>query len=246
MKIVLAGCVTLVTGGMHGVGRGVATILRDAGATVVVCGPTASEQVDDGIEFRTCDVRDPVAVDRLVDGIAHDHEGLDILVNNVGSSPSAPAADATTRELAKLVELTLLAPLYVARAANAVMQSQGGGSIVNISGLAGRRASPGGAVSGAAQAGLESLTASLAVEWAPKVRVNSVVVGAVRASTPWPQDGEEGGAAVTARTVALRRLAEPEDVGRAVAFLASDLASYISGATLLVHGGGESRYSPPS
>jgi NAD(P)-dependent dehydrogenase (short-subunit alcohol dehydrogenase family) len=120
------------------------------------------------------------------------------------------------------------------------MQGQDGvGAIVNISSVSGHRASPGTAAYGAAKAGLDSLTQTLAVEWAPKVRVNSVVAGMVRTEQSHLHYGGADELAAVGRTVPLGRLAEPREIGAAVAFLASPLASYVSGATLLVHGGGE-------
>jgi NAD(P)-dependent dehydrogenase (short-subunit alcohol dehydrogenase family) len=116
-----------------------------------------------------------------------------------------------------------------------VMQKQNeGGAIVNISSVSATRPSPGTSSYGAAKAGLDNLTSSLAIEWAPKVRVNALDVGMVRTEQAHLFYTEK-----TASTVPLGRLAEPEEIGACVAFLASPLASYVSGATLKVHGGGE-------
>jgi NAD(P)-dependent dehydrogenase (short-subunit alcohol dehydrogenase family) len=163
-----------------------------------------------------------------------------VVVNNAGGSPFALAADASPRFHSKIIELNLLAPLLVAQVANAVLQGQpDGGSIVMVSSVSGHRPSPGTAAYGAAKAGLDSLVGSLAVEWAPKVRVNSVVAGPVRTEQSQLHYGDEEGIAAVSRTVPLGRLAEPSDVGAAAVFLASDAAAYISGSSLLVHGGGE-------
>lgn len=130
--------------------------------------------------------------------------------------------------------------LNVSLAANAVMQQQeSGGSIVSISSVSGRRPSPGTASYAAAKAGVDSLTATLAVEWAPKVRVNAVVAGMVATEQAELFYGDSDSQAAVAATVPLGRLARPDEIGWATAFLASDAASYISGATLPVHGGGE-------
>lgn len=239
LSLDLDGRIALVTGGAKGVGAGITRVLREAGATVVTCG--RSEAPDP--LHRVCDVRDADDVAALVTGIVSDHGRLDILVNNAGGAPYAPAADASPRLHAKVVELNLLAPLLVSQAANAAMQRQdGGGAIVNVSSVSARRPSPGTAAYGAAKAGLDSLTRSLAVEWAPKVRMNTVDVGIVRPDdTAGNQDhyGGEAGIAAIERTVPLGRLATPDDVGRTVAFLASSLAGYISGSTIELHGGGE-------
>ena len=233
----LAGRVALVTGGSKGVGLGIARTLAAAGSTVVTC---SRSEADTGFDHRACDVRDPEAVAALVEGIVADHGSLDVLVNNAGGAPYAEAAGASPRFHAKVVELNLLAPLLVSQAANAVMQGQAaGGAIVNVSSVSALRPSPGTAAYGAAKAGLDSLTRSLAVEWAPKVRVNSVDVGMVRTEQTGEHYGGEDGVARIAATVPLGRLATPEDVGGLVAFLASDLASYVSGSTIECHGGGE-------
>jgi NAD(P)-dependent dehydrogenase (short-subunit alcohol dehydrogenase family) len=235
----LSGCVALVTGGVRGVGLGISQVLAEAGATVVACARTEPDALD-GIEFLQCDVRDPDQVEQLVTTVVQRFGRLDVLVNNAGGSPFALAADASSRFAAKVVELNLLAPLLVAQAANAVMQGQDrGGAIVNVSSVSGHRASPGTAAYGAAKAGLDSLTGTLAVEWAPKVRVNSVVAGMVHTEQAQLHYGGPDDVAAVGRTVPLGRLGEPHEIGAAVAFLASPLASYVSGATLLVHGGGE-------
>lgn len=244
MDLGLRDAVVLVTGGGCGVGRGISRVLLGAGAVVVTCArhepaePTSAG--DRTAEFVECDVRDPEQVQRLVAEIAEQHGRLDVLVNNAGGAPYAPTAEASPRFHAKIVELNLLAPLLVSQAANEVMQQQpGGGAIVMVSSVSGHRPSPGAAAYGAAKAGLDNLTATLAVEWAPKVRVNSLVVGMVHTEQAHLHYGDEAGVAAVASTVPLGRLAEPDEVGNCAAFLASPCASYVSGATLLVHGGGE-------
>ena len=232
----LDGAVALVTGGARGVGLGISRVLQSAGATVVVCGRTPPTEVVDRLRFVQCDVRDADSVAALFDGL----DRLDVLVNNAGGTPYSPAADASPGLHAKVIELNLLAPLLVAQHANRVMQQQvTGGSIVMVSSVSGHRPSPGTAAYGAAKAGLDSLTSSLAVEWAPKVRVNSVIGGMILTEQSHLHYGDEAGLEAVGRTVPLGRLAAPEEIGNCVAFLASPLASYVSGATLLVHGGGE-------
>ena len=234
----LDGRVVLVTGGVRGVGAGISEVFAAQGALVVTC---ARRPVADlPYEFHHCDVRDPDAVAALIAAIVDRHGRLDAVVNNAGGSPYALAADASPRFHQKIIELNLLGMLHVSQAANAVMQNQaGGGSIVSISSLSGVRASPGTAAYGAAKAGVDSLTSSLAVEWAPKVRVNSVVAGMVRTEQAELFYGDEQSQAAVAATIPMGRLALPADIGWAAAFLVSDAASYISGATLAVHGGGE-------
>ncbi|MGC7095291.1 SDR family oxidoreductase [Amycolatopsis lurida] len=236
----LAGTVVLVTGGVRGVGLGISRVFLAHGAHVVTCARREPEAPLAGTEFIACDVREPDQVAAMVQRIVTEHDRLDVVVNNAGGSPFVQAADASPRLHDKIVQLNLLAPLLVAQQANAVMQGQdGGGSIVMISSVSGTRPSPGTAAYGAAKAGLDNLTASLAVEWAPRVRVNALDVGMVRTEQAHLHYGSEAAVEAVGKTVPLGRLAEPEEVGACAAFLASGLASYVSGATLRVHGGGE-------
>lgn len=244
MDLGLDGTVVLVTGGVRGVGAGIGRTFLRAGATVVTCARNEGDRPveADGrtADFLPCDVRDPDRVGAMIDEIVARYGRLDTLVNNAGGSPYALASEASPKFHAKIVELNLLAPLIVAQAANAVMQTQDtGGSIVNISSVSGSRPSPGTAAYGAAKAGIDSLGTSLAVEWAPKVRVNSVVVGMVDTEQSHLFYGDDEGVAAVGATVPLGRLSTPDDIGNCAAFLASPLAAYVSGSTLTVHGGGE-------
>jgi NAD(P)-dependent dehydrogenase (short-subunit alcohol dehydrogenase family) len=238
INLALGSRVVLVTGGVRGVGAGISAVFAAQGATVVTC----ARRPVDGLpyDFHSCDVRDDDSVKALIEAVVAKHGRLDVVVNNAGGSPYVLAADSSAKFSTKILELNLLGPLSVSTHANAVMQNQPrGGSIINIASVSGRRPTPGTVAYGAAKAGRESITSTLAVEWAPKVRVNSVVVGMVETEQSELFYGDAESIAAISKNVPLGRLAKPADVGWAAAFLASDAASYISGASLEVHGGGE-------
>jgi NAD(P)-dependent dehydrogenase (short-subunit alcohol dehydrogenase family) len=234
---ILAGQVAIVTGGTRGIGLAIARRLAAAGARVVVCGRTATA-LPDGVEFVACDVRDPAAARAMVDDVAARHGRLDILVNNAGGSPEADAATASPRFSERVIALNLLAPLNLSQAAHPHMQA-GGGAIVNIASVSALRPSPGTAAYAAAKAGLLALGRSLAHEWGPAIRVNAVVVGYVETEATETTYGNAGSQAAIARNIAAGRLGRADEIAEAVLFLASPAASYVTGAALEVHGGGE-------
>ncbi len=234
----------VVTGGTKGVGRGIAEAFLDAGADVVVCGRSEVDSLPSAggrtAVFVQADVREVEAIDRVVSEAVTRFGRLDVLVNNAGGAPFALAAKASPRFHEKILTLNLTAPLHFMQRANAQMQLQdGGGVIVNIASVSGVRPSPGTAAYGAAKAGLLSLTSSLGVEWAPKVRVTAITAGMIRTEQAHLHYGDEAGIAKVASTVPVNRLATPEDVANACLFLASPLASYVTGTALVLHGGGE-------
>jgi NAD(P)-dependent dehydrogenase (short-subunit alcohol dehydrogenase family) len=236
-----SGTVVLVTGGTKGIGRGIVERFAAAGASVVTCArrPPA-EPLPPEVEFVTSDIRLPDDIERLVAHVKTRSGRLDVLVNNAGGSPPADSASASPRFSEAIIRLNLLAPLWLAQAANAVMQAQErGGVIINIASVSGLRPSPGTVAYGAAKAGLINLTETLALEWAPKVRVNAVTPGYIRTEQAPLFYGDEAGVARVAATVPMGRLGTPLDVADACVFIASPLASYVSGANLVVHGGGE-------
>jgi NAD(P)-dependent dehydrogenase (short-subunit alcohol dehydrogenase family) len=243
----LSGRRVIVTGGTRGIGAGIARGFLRSGAQVLVCGRT--EPADEAAlptaggrtaAFTRADVRDPEQTRLLIAAGLDLFGGVDVVVSNAGGSPPAQAASASPRFHAKVVELNLIAPLHVAQSANEVMQGQpGGGSIIMIGSVSGTRPSPGTAAYGAAKAGLHHLATSLAIEWAPRVRVNTVVPGFVATQAAAGHYGGPDRAAAVAAMVPLLRMATPDDVADACLFLASPRAVYVSGACLTVHGGGE-------
>ena len=240
MGIELDGAVVLVTGGTRGVGRGIARRFAQAGARVMVCArrePPEPLPADWG--FVTADLRDPDSAFATVDAAVERFGRLDCVVNNAGGAPPADAATASPRFSERIVALNLLAPLYVAQRANEHMQAGTGGTIVNITSVVALRPAPTAAAYGAAKAGLVNLTATLAQEWAPKVRVNAVCCGMVLTEQADLYYGDEAGIARVGATVPLGRLATPEEIGDVAVWLASPQSSYVSGANILAHGGGE-------
>ena len=119
------------------------------------------------------------------------------------------------------------------------MQQKNGGNIINICSVSVLRPTPGAAVYGSAKAGLANLTQSLAIEWAPKVRVNAIISGLIKTEQSEMYYGGKNSIDMVSKTIPLGRMGSPEDIGNGCLFLASDLASYVSGATLEIHGGGE-------
>ena len=238
-----SGKVVIVTGGGKGVGRGITTRFLEAGADVVICGRQQPEALPTGggkqAMFVAADVREIERIDQVIASTTDRFGRLDVLVNNAGGTPVAAAATASPRFSESIIRLNLIAPLNFAQRANTVMQQGAGGVIINIASVSALRPSPGTAAYGAAKAGLLNLTQTLAVEWAPKVRVNAVTAGMIRTEQATLHYGDAAGIAAVAATVPLGRLGEPEDVADACLFLASPLARYISGASIVVHGGGE-------
>jgi NAD(P)-dependent dehydrogenase (short-subunit alcohol dehydrogenase family) len=210
----------------------------------VVCGRREPDSLpsigDNHADFLATDVRQPEQVEQLFATILERYARLDVLVNNAGGSPYCLAADATAALHEKIIALNLTAPLLLAQHANRIMQQQPeGGVILSIASVSALRPSPGTAAYGAAKAGILSLTQSLAVEWAPRVRVAAVSAGLVKTESAHLHYGDEAAIDRVAQTIPASRMAEPADIGNACVFLASPEAAYISGSNLLVHGGGE-------
>lgn len=240
------GKVVLITGGTKGIGLGIATEFLAAGAEVIVCGRKKPDSVPEvsvnghniQAQFIQADVKNTESIEAMFTHIEQKYTKLDVLVNNAGGSPFALADKASPRFHESIIKLNLIAPLNVAQQANKLMQKNGG-TIIFISSISAMRASPGTAAYGAAKAGILSLVQSLAVEWAPKVRVVCLSPGLVRTESSHLHYGDEAGIAAVSATIPAGRMAEPADIANACLFLSSAQASYASGCNLLLNGGGE-------
>lgn len=240
IDIDLSGKVVLVTGGTKGVGRGIAQRFADAGAVIAVSARSAVDDLAPDWTFHSADLRDGEAAWAMVDDVVERHGRLDVLVNNAGGAPPVDTATASPRFTERIVALNLLSAVYCGQRANHHMQGQdGGGAIVNVSSVTALRPAPSAAAYGAAKAGLVNFTMTAGQEWLPKVRVNAVTCGMIRTEQAHLFYGDEEGIARVGATVPIGRLAVPAEIGDACLYLASPLASYVSGANLVVHGGGD-------
>lgn len=234
--------VVLVTGGGRGVGDGIVEAYLRAGAEIEICGRSVPETLREHegrrAHFTSVDLREADQAAAWVQEIAERRGRIDVVVNNAGGAPFAQFADASARFHAKINDLNFMSAVHVALAAHPHLKETSG-SVVNITSISARRPSPGTAVYGAAKAALESLTTSLAVEWAPDIRVNAVSCGLVE--TPGSADhyGDAEQFARVAATIPRGVFAKPLEIGQACVMLSSPLASHVTGAVLNVDGGGE-------
>lgn len=252
----LAGASAVVVGAGPGIGLECVRALGRFGAHVACVDIDADRAAAAAAELAACegegaafvcDVRDTGQVDAVVDKVATARGSVDVLINVVGhGGPAGLAADMPDTVWKDVLQINLDHQFAVARAALRRMIAQRHGSIVFISSVNALGSSPQRAVYGVAKAGLVSLAKSLAIEAAPHgVRVNTVAPGATR--TPRRQHLAEGKlAAVYREAIPLGRLAEPGEIARAAVFLASDMASYVTGETLVVDGGASVKYCLPA
>ena len=246
MRYDLKDKVAVVTGGSRGIGLEIARALLEQGARVVICGRKqenldAAKGLLPGGDLMTVQahVAREADVERLFAAVKERHSRLDVLVNNVGMNLITPGiADTDLNLWQKIVDTNLNGTYLCSRAAARIMREQKAGKIVNVSSIAGRKASPGMGVYGIAKAGVEMLTKVLAGELARfNIQVNAVAPAMVRTEFSKPFWSNEIILQEGVRTIPMGRLAAPQDVHHPVLFLASDGASFINGQTLLVDGG---------
>ncbi|MCK9905088.1 oxidoreductase [Parafrankia colletiae] len=247
-RFALEGQVAVITGGGTGIGRGAALALAEYGADVVLAGRRVEPLESTVKEVQAAgrralalptDVTSPQQCQQLVNTTVAEFGRLDILVNCAGGAETKSIRRWTEEEWHQVLALNLGSVWFLSRAASVPMLQQGRGAIVNISSGASLLAMPQAAPYGAAKAGVNSLTRSMAAAWTGKgIRVNAIAVGAVRAATLTDDAARYGlDPEAIGLTNASGRLGEPDEIGNAVLFFASDAASFCSGQTLYVHGG---------
>ena len=243
----LAGQVALVTGGGTGIGAAVARELGHLGATVCIASrkeahiaPAAaglSEELGREVTGLTVDIRDEGSTAELAKEIVARHGRLDILVNNGGGQFLAPAATISEKGWRAVVDTNLTGTWHMTRAAAVAWMLEHGGTVVSITMLT-RRSFPGMAHSVAARAGVEAMTRTLAVEWAPMgIRLNCVAPGYIASSgmKRYPVGPEFF--VELQKAVPMKRLGTCEEVAWAVAYLASPASAYVTGEVVTVDGG---------
>ncbi len=237
--------IAIVTGAGSGIGRAIAVKLAAEGATVVVSDinevaakETASSLGNNSVGFLT-DVTSRESVDAMVRSVTQEFGRIDVLVNNAGWDKVEPFLTSKVPDWERVIGINLYGTLHCSQAVLAVMAEQGFGAVINIGSDAGRVGSSGEAVYSAAKGGIIAFTKTAAREMARnKVSINCVCPGP--ADTPlFAGISEENPKLREAleKAIPMRRLAQPEDLANAVAFFASDEASYITGQTLSVSGG---------
>ncbi len=254
MDVRVDGLVALVTGASRGIGEATAVELLGSGAAGVVITSRregnlaeAAERIDGGDRLFPIVARadEPDDAERAVADTIERFGRLDILVNNAGTNPAPGAlADVDLGAVSKTWSVNQMGPLLYAREAWRQAFADGGGSIVNVASVGGLSPGPVLGAYNVSKAAVVHLTRQLAFEMAPEVRVNGVAPSVVRtrlAAALWQGMEDE-----TARAHPLQRFGEPEDVARAIVFLASDAASWITGVTLPVDGGVTGATAPMS
>lgn len=250
MDLGLAGKVALVTGASRGIGNRIALALAEEGARLCLNARnedglnTAMAEVGSrggDVEAVAADVTQAEGAEKVVSATVDRLGGIDILVNNVGGSVWTPFSQISDEEWNQVFDLSFFSAVRVTRAALRIMEEKGRGSVVNISSIYGRET--GGPLSyNAAKAAMISMTSNLAQEAAPKnIRVNTVAPGSILfPGGSWERRQQADPAGIQAfveGNIPSGRFGTPEEVADVVVFLASDRASWVTGACINVDGG---------
>jgi NAD(P)-dependent dehydrogenase (short-subunit alcohol dehydrogenase family) len=240
----LSGRVAVVTGGTKGIGEAIVRHLAAAGARVTaVSRSTASSPAgparDGEVATLSADVARKAEVDRMVETVAARHGTIDILVNCAGTAKRAPALEQAETDWEYMIELNLRGTAWTCRAVAPVMRRAGRGRIVNITSIGAEFGLVNRAAYCATKGGVAQLTRCLALEWGRHgITVNAVGPGITVTPLVRPfLDANPGKEETMNKKIPLGRLGRPDDMAGAVAFLASDLAAYITGQTIYVDGG---------
>ncbi|GAB2869625.1 3-oxoacyl-ACP reductase FabG [Nocardioides pacificus] len=238
----LEGQRVIVTGAAQGIGFAIATVLVQQGGQVTVAdldgdrALAAAAELGPAARGVACDVTSEESVAALVGGTVEEYGGLDVLVNNAGITRDASLRKMTLENFQAVITVHLQGTWLGIRAASEVMRDAKRGSIINISSMSGKVGNPGQTNYSAAKAGIVGMTKAAAKELAHHgVRVNAIQPGLIR--TPMTEAMAPEAYAATEATIPMRRAGEPEEIANVVAFLASDLSSYMTGAVLEVSGG---------
>ena len=242
----LDGQVAIVTGSGRGIGAGTALAYADAGADVVLSARTLSQLEETAGKVRAkgrralvvpCDVLDPQQRKDLVDKALEEFGRLDILVNNAGGWPPKPTLAVSESEFEECFRFNVTTAFEMTKlAVPKMVETAGGGAIVNISSAAGRFNARGFAAYGTAKSALSFLTKNLAQDFAPKVRVNGIAVGSILTEALSGFMNEDLERQMLAKTP-MGRLGEVEDIAACALYLASPAAGYVTGEIYGVNGG---------
>ena len=237
----LPGQTVVITGGASGIGAATARRMYEEGASVAVIdvdeagGRTAADEVEG--HFFAADVSDPDALSAAMHQAAEALGSVTVLFNNAGVGAARPLHDYSDRQWAKLMGVNLAGTFHGIRSAVPLMQAQGSGCIINHASVSGIRPTRFEGPYSAAKAGVISLTMDAALEYAPIIRVNCVSPGLIETPLTAGVLGNAELRTVVEAATPLRRVGTAVDVANAVVFLASPLASYITGHNLVVDGG---------
>ena len=235
----------VITGGSKGIGLEITkTFLKHQANVIILARNKPKRKIQskgNAGYFIECDIRNTDSIDSAIKDIASKYKSIDVLINNAGGAPMADSLTASPKFHEAIIDLNLTAPLNLSqKIAKKMIKQKTVSNIINISSVTATRPTPGSAAYGAAKGALVNLTKTLAVEWAPKIKVNSIIVGYIETENSILHYGSKSEIKKVAKTIPLKRMGQPQDIANACVFFASDMAEWVTGSALEVHGGGES------